>query len=98
MMLEEELKGAKKCFWMNLEAGEVHRKAILTALEAHARRKLEHLELVATTQGQNLSSDIWKSQSRASPMHAATQVSQGFGFAEELRLTDPCIPLRHNAI
>lgn len=52
-MLEEELKGAKKCFWMNLEAEEVHGKAILTTLGAHARRQLKCSEPVATTQGQN---------------------------------------------
>lgn len=52
-MLEEELKGKKKCYWMSLEAEEVCGKAILTTLEAHARRQLKCLELVATTQGQN---------------------------------------------
>lgn len=51
-MLEEELKEAKKWFW-SLEAEEVRGKAILTALEAHARRQLKSSEPVATTQGQN---------------------------------------------
>lgn len=96
-MMEEELKGKKKCYWMSLEAEEVCGKAILTALEAHARRQLKCLELFATAQGQNPGMIFGKAKADLL-RHTATQESWGFKCAEEPRSRDQHLPLYHNAI